>query len=55
MLIKAIVPQMVKRKQGTVINITSTVAYEDPPEPAGKGGQKTEVGGQRSGAPEGKK
>ncbi len=37
-LIKAIVPQMVKRKQGTVINITSTVAYEDPPEPAGKGG-----------------
>ena len=37
-LVKAIVPQMVKRKQGTVINITSTVAYEDPPEPAGKGG-----------------
>jgi len=37
-LIKAIVPQMVKRKQGTIINITSTVAYEDPAEPAGKGG-----------------
>lgn len=37
-LIKALVPQMVKRKQGTVIHITSTVAYEDPPEPAGKGG-----------------
>ncbi|MEZ4333739.1 MAG: SDR family oxidoreductase [Myxococcota bacterium] len=37
-LIKAVVPQMVKRKQGAVINITSTVAYEDPTEPAGKGG-----------------
>ena len=37
-LIKALVPQMVKRKQGTVIHITSTVAYEDPAEPAGKGG-----------------
>jgi NAD(P)-dependent dehydrogenase (short-subunit alcohol dehydrogenase family) len=37
-LIKSVVPQMVKRKQGTVINITSTVAYEDPADPAGKGG-----------------
>jgi NAD(P)-dependent dehydrogenase (short-subunit alcohol dehydrogenase family) len=37
-LVKALVPQMVKRKQGTVIHITSSVAYEDPAEPAGKGG-----------------
>ncbi len=37
-LIKELVPQMVDRGRGTVINITSTVAYEDPAEPAGEGG-----------------
>jgi NAD(P)-dependent dehydrogenase (short-subunit alcohol dehydrogenase family) len=37
-LIKAIAPQMVERGSGTIINITSTVAYEDPTEPAGEGG-----------------
>ena len=37
-LVKAIVPQMIQRGGGTVINITSTVAYADPAEPAGNGG-----------------
>lgn len=37
-LIKALAPQMVTRGRGTIINITSTVAYADPTEPAGKGG-----------------
>ena len=37
-LIKAIAPQMVARGSGTIIDITSTVAYEDPTEPAGEGG-----------------
>ena len=37
-LIKEVVPQMVERGGGTVINITSTVAYEDPDVPAGSGG-----------------
>jgi NAD(P)-dependent dehydrogenase (short-subunit alcohol dehydrogenase family) len=37
-LVKEVVPQMIERGGGTVINITSTVAYEDPPEPAGAGG-----------------
>jgi NAD(P)-dependent dehydrogenase (short-subunit alcohol dehydrogenase family) len=37
-LIKAVLPQMIERGTGTIINITSSVAYEDPPEPAGKGG-----------------
>ncbi|HVJ96810.1 MAG TPA: SDR family oxidoreductase [Acidimicrobiia bacterium] len=37
-LVKEVVPQMVARGTGTVIDITSTVAYEDPTEPAGQGG-----------------
>jgi NAD(P)-dependent dehydrogenase (short-subunit alcohol dehydrogenase family) len=37
-LIKAVVPQMIELGGGTVINITSGVAYEDPPAPAGEGG-----------------
>ncbi len=37
-LVKALVPQMVERGNGTVINITSGVAYGDPPAPAGQGG-----------------
>jgi NAD(P)-dependent dehydrogenase (short-subunit alcohol dehydrogenase family) len=37
-LVKEVVPQMVQRGAGTVIDITSTVAYEDPTEPAGQGG-----------------
>ncbi len=37
-LIKALVPQMITRGGGTVVNITSSVAYEDPPGPAGAGG-----------------
>lgn len=37
-LVKEVVPQMVTRGTGTVIDITSTVAYEDPAEPAGQGG-----------------
>jgi NAD(P)-dependent dehydrogenase (short-subunit alcohol dehydrogenase family) len=37
-LIKEVVPGMIERGGGTVINVTSTVAYEDPPAPAGDGG-----------------
>jgi NAD(P)-dependent dehydrogenase (short-subunit alcohol dehydrogenase family) len=37
-LIKAIVPHMIERGGGTVINITSGAAYHDPPAPAGQGG-----------------
>jgi NAD(P)-dependent dehydrogenase (short-subunit alcohol dehydrogenase family) len=37
-LIQALVPQMIERGGGTVINITSGVAYDDPPAPAGEGG-----------------
>lgn len=37
-LLKALAPQMAARGSGTIIDITSTVAYEDPTEPAGKGG-----------------
>jgi NAD(P)-dependent dehydrogenase (short-subunit alcohol dehydrogenase family) len=37
-LIKAVLPHMIERGDGTIINITSTVAYEDPPAPAGEGG-----------------
>jgi len=37
-LIKALAPQMVARGSGTIINITSAVAYDDPTEPAGRGG-----------------
>jgi NAD(P)-dependent dehydrogenase (short-subunit alcohol dehydrogenase family) len=37
-LIKAFLPGMIERGGGTVINITSGVAYDDPPAPAGEGG-----------------
>jgi len=37
-LIKTIVPGMVERGGGTVINITSGAGYGDPPAPAGQGG-----------------
>jgi NAD(P)-dependent dehydrogenase (short-subunit alcohol dehydrogenase family) len=37
-LIKAVLPQMIARGDGTIINITSGVAYQDPPAPAGEGG-----------------
>jgi NAD(P)-dependent dehydrogenase (short-subunit alcohol dehydrogenase family) len=37
-LIKSIVPRMIERGGGTVINITSGAGYADPPAPAGKGG-----------------
>src|SRR5262245_29538823 len=37
-LVKALVPQMVERGSGTVINITSGAGYSDPPAPAGQGG-----------------
>jgi NAD(P)-dependent dehydrogenase (short-subunit alcohol dehydrogenase family) len=37
-LIKAVLPQMIERNAGTIIDITSSVAYEDPPAPAGEGG-----------------
>jgi NAD(P)-dependent dehydrogenase (short-subunit alcohol dehydrogenase family) len=37
-LVKEVVPGMIERGGGTIIDITSTVAYEDPAEPAGQGG-----------------
>ena len=37
-LVKALAPQMVARGSGTIIDITSAVAYADPSEPAGEGG-----------------
>jgi NAD(P)-dependent dehydrogenase (short-subunit alcohol dehydrogenase family) len=37
-LIKALVPQMIDRGSGTVINITSGAGYADPPAAAGAGG-----------------
>ena len=37
-LIKAIVPKMIERGSGTVINITSGAGYADPPAAAGQGG-----------------
>jgi NAD(P)-dependent dehydrogenase (short-subunit alcohol dehydrogenase family) len=37
-LVKAIVPHMIERGGGTVINITSGAGYSDPPAPAGEGG-----------------
>ena len=37
-LCKRVLPGMVERGEGTVVNITSSVAYEDPPAPAGEGG-----------------
>jgi NAD(P)-dependent dehydrogenase (short-subunit alcohol dehydrogenase family) len=37
-LIKAVLPQMLARGAGTIVNITSGVAYGDPPAAAGEGG-----------------
>lgn len=37
-LVKEVVLGMIERGGGTIIDITSTVAYEDPADPAGEGG-----------------
>jgi NAD(P)-dependent dehydrogenase (short-subunit alcohol dehydrogenase family) len=37
-LIKQLLPQMIERGGGTIIDITSSVAFEDPNAPAGAGG-----------------
>ena len=37
-LIKAVLPGMLDRGDGTIVNITSAVAISDPPAPAGEGG-----------------
>ena len=37
-LIKAVLPGMLERGDGTIVNITSAVAINDPPAPAGEGG-----------------
>jgi NAD(P)-dependent dehydrogenase (short-subunit alcohol dehydrogenase family) len=37
-LIKAVLPGMLERGDGTIVNITSAVAITDPPAPAGEGG-----------------
>ena len=37
-LIKEVLPQMIERGRGTIIDITSSVAFEDPTEAAGAGG-----------------
>jgi NAD(P)-dependent dehydrogenase (short-subunit alcohol dehydrogenase family) len=37
-LIKAVLPRMIEQGGGTIIDITSSVAFEDPTEPAGAGG-----------------
>lgn len=37
-LIKAVLPGMLERGEGTIVNITSAVAISDPPAPAGQGG-----------------
>jgi NAD(P)-dependent dehydrogenase (short-subunit alcohol dehydrogenase family) len=37
-LIKEVLPQMIERGGGTIIDITSSVAFEDPTDPAGEGG-----------------
>jgi NAD(P)-dependent dehydrogenase (short-subunit alcohol dehydrogenase family) len=37
-LVKEVVPRMIEQGGGTIIDITSTVAYEDPADPAGEGG-----------------
>jgi NAD(P)-dependent dehydrogenase (short-subunit alcohol dehydrogenase family) len=37
-LAKLVVPNMLERGQGTIVNLTSAVATSDPPAPAGRGG-----------------
>jgi NAD(P)-dependent dehydrogenase (short-subunit alcohol dehydrogenase family) len=37
-LIKAVLPHMVERGDGTIVNVTSAVAYQDPTAPPGEGG-----------------
>jgi NAD(P)-dependent dehydrogenase (short-subunit alcohol dehydrogenase family) len=37
-LIKRLLPGMLERGSGHIVNITSASAYRDPPAPAGKGG-----------------
>jgi NAD(P)-dependent dehydrogenase (short-subunit alcohol dehydrogenase family) len=37
-LVKAVLPGMLARGRGTIINLTSAVATSDPPAPAGEGG-----------------
>lgn len=37
-MIKAVLPHMVERGDGIVVNVTSAVALNDPPAPAGEGG-----------------
>ncbi len=38
LLIQLVLPQMIERKHGYIINMTSATAYTDPPAPAGEGG-----------------
>ena len=37
-LAKRVLPGMLERGSGTIVNLTSSAAYEDPPAPAGDGG-----------------
>jgi len=37
-LVKAVLPHMLTRGDGTIVNVTSAVAITDPPAPAGEGG-----------------
>jgi NAD(P)-dependent dehydrogenase (short-subunit alcohol dehydrogenase family) len=37
-LVRAVLPQMVRRGGGTIVNLISATAYLDPPAPVGKGG-----------------
>jgi NAD(P)-dependent dehydrogenase (short-subunit alcohol dehydrogenase family) len=37
-LIKTVLPHMLERGNGTIINVTSAVAYQDPTAPPGEGG-----------------
>jgi NAD(P)-dependent dehydrogenase (short-subunit alcohol dehydrogenase family) len=37
-LVKAVLPHMLERGSGTIVNMTSAVAISDPPAPAGSGG-----------------
>jgi NAD(P)-dependent dehydrogenase (short-subunit alcohol dehydrogenase family) len=48
-LIKAIVPHMIERGGGTVINITSGAGYSEPPAPAGQGGWGLGYGASKAG------